>query len=133
MIGFIVAILLFAIILFTLISLTNKKAPELDKDAFRKSWVSILEKAKNPHTQELAIINGDKLLDLALKKSGFKGETMGERLISAKNKLTNRNAVWEAHKLRNRLVHEENVHLDRQKIERTLKGFEVALKDLGAI
>jgi uncharacterized protein YutE (UPF0331/DUF86 family) len=122
------------IIMIALIGLAFKGSnPELDKASFREAWKVINQKAQADTTWEIAIVHADKLLDAALRKKHFKGETMGERLISAKNVLSKRQAVWEAHKLRNRLVHEEKVSLDKKKVQEALKGFESALKDLGAL
>lgn len=127
------AVIAAGIILFALFGLVGKNQPGLEKGPFREAWRGIVEKATNEATFALAIINADKLLDSALKKRNFKGETMGERLVFAKNILSKRQRVWEAHKLRNRLVHEENVKLDRKTTLEALKGFESALKDLGAL
>lgn len=121
------------IVLFALFGLVGKNQPGLEKGPFREAWRDIIEKAANEATYSIALINADKLLDHALKKRGFKGETMGERLVSAKNSLSRRQRVWEAHKLRNQLVHEHNVQLNRKRTNEALKGFESALKDLGAL
>jgi len=128
-----IAVVAAVIVLFALFGLVGKNQPALEKGPFREAWRGIVEKAGNESTFALAIINADKLLDSALKKRSFKGETMGERLVSSKNVLSKRQRVWEAHKLRNRLVHEEDVKLDRKKTLEALKGFESALKDLGAL
>lgn len=127
------AIIIAGMAIFALIGYVSQTAPELDKTPFRDAWKKVTEKAQHQQTWEIAIVNADKLLDAALKKKGFKGTTMGERLISAKKSLSNRNAVWEAHKLRNRIVHEEEVRLNEIRVYETLKGYEVALKDLGAL
>jgi hypothetical protein len=133
MLVLVIAIVAAVIVLFALFGLVGKNQPGLEKGPFREAWRGIIEKANSESTHELAIINADKLLDSALKKRNFKGETMGERLVSAKNILSKRQRVWEAHKLRNRLVHEEKVRLDRKKTLEALKGYESALKDLGAL
>lgn len=133
MIVFLVSIIIVGIALLALIGFVNQKTPELDKTPFREAWKKVIEKSHNENTWELAVVNADKLLDLALKKRGFKGATMGERLISAKNSLSNRSAVWNAHKLRNRIVHEESIRLNESRISEALKGFETGLKDLGAL
>lgn len=57
---------------------------------------------------KLAVIEADKLADTVLKRAGLKGDSMAERLRRCE-KLINRNAyqgMWEAHKVRNELVHE---------------------------
>lgn len=133
MLTLLIAVVAGAIVLFALFGLVGKNQPALEKGPFREVWRDIMVKASSEKTYALAVINADKLLDTALKKRSFKGETMGERLISAKNTMSRRQRVWEAHKLRNRLVHEENVKLDRKKTLEALKGFESALKDLGAL
>jgi hypothetical protein len=81
----------------------------------------------------LAIIDADKLLDDALKKRHFKGKTMGERLVAAQKNLSDNDAVWFAHKLRNRLVHETNVRLKKRDVQKALSGFRQGLRDLGAL
>jgi hypothetical protein len=133
MISFVLATLVTGIIIFILIGAIGHPAVDLDKEQFRTAWKSVVQKAQHQQTWEISIINADKLLDAALKKKGYKGSTMGERLISAKKALSNRNTVWESHKLRNRLVHEDTVRLNEAKVYETLKGFETALKDLGAL
>ena len=128
-----IAIVAGVVVLFALFGLVNNSAPEIEKGPFREAWKKVVEKSSDVQTYEISIINADKLLDAALKKRRFRGETMGERLISAKNSLSKRQAVWDAHKLRNRIVHEENVRLDKQKVHAAIKGFESALRDLGAL
>lgn len=133
MVSFLVAIIIAGIAILALIGYVSQNNPELDRTPFREAWKKVAEKAQHESTWEMAIVNADKLLDAALKKRGYKGSTMGERLISAKKILSNRNAVWDAHKLRNRIVHEDSVRLNEAKVYEALKGFENALKDLGAL
>lgn len=128
-----IAIVAGVVVLFALFGLVNKNADEIDKGPFRENWKKIIVKSNSEDTWEVAIIHADKLLDAALKKRRFAGETMGERLISAKNSLSRRQAVWESHKLRNKLVHEQSVKLDKHKVHEAIKGFESALRDLGAL
>ncbi len=57
---------------------------------------------------KMAIIEADKLVDVILKKAGITGNTMAERLRKVQ-KLVQRpiySGMWEAHKLRNHIVHE---------------------------
>jgi hypothetical protein len=81
----------------------------------------------------MTILNADKLLDLALKERGIKGETMGERMKNAKDTWKNANAVWGAHKLRNQIAHEADIRVGYDDTRRALAGFKQALKDVGAI
>ncbi|MBI2063463.1 MAG: ComEC family competence protein [Candidatus Yanofskybacteria bacterium] len=55
---------------------------------------------------KLAVIEGDKFVDDVLKTAGFAGESMGERLMLIKpDQIINLQYLWDAHKLRNLLVH----------------------------
>ena len=84
-------------------------------------------------TWPLAIINADKLVDEALKLIGYKGKTMGERLVAAQRTLTNNDGVWFGHKLRNKLVHEETTKVQKRDVQMALKGLRQALLDLGVL
>lgn len=62
----------------------------------------------NPMVVKSTLMEADKLLDYVLQKRGYAGNTMGDRLKNAK-KTYDRNTyndLWNAHKMRNTLVHE---------------------------
>jgi hypothetical protein len=121
------------IVLLALLNLVSKGQPQLDKSYFKETWLKIHHKAQVEQTWALAVLDADKLLDSALKKKGYKGDTMAERLVSAKDTLSKRQPVWEAHKYRNQIAHEDNVKVTEQKVSTALHGFKTALKDLGAL
>ena len=122
-----------AVIVLVAIQLGSGPSASLDKAYFEERWTAVTRFAASPETPQMAVIEADKLLDEALKRRSFKGATMGERMVSAQAKLSNNNAAWNAHKLRNRLVHEQNVRLRDNEIDQALRGFKQALKDLGAL
>jgi len=80
-----------------------------------------------------AVSEADKLLDYAMKAQGYSGETMADRLKQAQGNLSDRNAVWNAHKLRNALAHEVGFDLVASQAQGALGAFERGLKDLGAL
>jgi len=83
---------------------------------------------------KLALLESDKLLDNALRLSGFQGKTLGDKLQEiSPEELPHIEEVWEAHKLRNKLVHETNFKLNRNTAERALAIYEEALRDLGLL
>jgi len=83
---------------------------------------------------KLAVIEADKLLDEALKAAGLKGNNLGERLKGAdETDLPNLRDVWEAHKLRNRLVHEPNFEINREVAEKALAIYRKTLRNLGIL
>lgn len=125
----IVGALLFAIITF------GKRGGGLDVEKYRSKWLAIEQSVQrdNEASCHMAILNADKLVDQALIDRGFKGQTMGERLKSAKTALPHRDNIWQAHKLRNRIAHEPDVKVSYDLTRRALAQFKQTLKDLGAI
>ncbi|MFI5275232.1 MAG: hypothetical protein ACHQT5_00210 [Candidatus Saccharimonadales bacterium] len=114
-------------------SFIRRRPKGLKQAYFEKRWKELQMLCGSPNTWPLAIINADKLLDEALKKRKLKGKAMGERLVAAQHILTDNDGVWFGHKLRNRIVHEDNVKLKEKDVKQALLGFRHALKDLGAL
>ncbi len=134
MIVFLVAIIVFGFLMMVAVGLVTKKKPYvLHKDYFHNKWMDLLARVKSPEGMILAVIDADKLLDEALRKRHFRGKTTGERLVAAQRLLTDNDGVWYAHKLRNRLVHEQNQRLGKKEAVNALEGFKKALHDLGAL
>jgi hypothetical protein len=115
------------------IGLLQRRPKVLKKAYFEKRWKELQTNCRSKNTWALAVINADKLLDEALRKRRFKGKAMGERLVTAQHILTDNDGVWFSHKLRNRLVHEDDVKLKEKDVKQALLGFRRALKDLGAL
>lgn len=114
--------------------LVLKRRPRhLNKEYYNDRWMTLQGLLKDKSTWPLAVIDADKLLDDALKRSHYKGKTMGERLVSAQRDISDNDGVWFGHKLRNRLVHESNVKLTEKTVKEALLGIRAALKDLGAL
>jgi hypothetical protein len=113
--------------------LFKRRRRPLDVEYFTTKWKAAQTLCSKPETWPLAVINADKVLDEALKKSGYKGKSMGERLAAAQRDLSNNDSVWYGHKLRNKLVHENDVKLTKRNVRDALLGIRQALRDLGAI
>jgi hypothetical protein len=122
------------IVLLIVAKLLRRRAPkELNIEYFQARWKDLQKLCRDKKTWPLAIIDADNLLDEALKKRKVKGKTMGERLVTAQHNLTNNDGVWFAHKLRNKIVHEEFKNLKEADVKDALIGFRQALKDIGAL
>lgn len=118
-----------------LVMMVARGGKQLNQERYRSKWLAIersLTRDK-PESYQLSVLNADKLLDQAMKEAGYKGSTMGERLKSASPRLSNKNAVWSAHKLRNQIAHESDVAVSYDAARRALASFKQALKELGAI
>jgi len=108
----------------------------LPKKRSIKAWQNVkkLFFAGDDNSLKLAILEADKTLDEALKAAGFIGENIGERLKQVnKAQLPNIEEVWEAHKLRNRLVHETDFKLNRSLARKALLIYEKTFEDLGLL
>ncbi len=82
---------------------------------------------------KLAVIDADKFLDDLLKKDGYPGETMGDRLMSIdKAQFVSLDGLWEAHKIRNKLAHDVNYFLRYAEAKRAIQCYEAALNELGS-
>jgi hypothetical protein len=132
---FFVVILVIGFIVLALVTAKSKGTANLNKDVFRSDWLKVEQQVDrgNQPSYHLAILNADKLVDKALKLRGYSGDTMGERMKSAKDTWSNANHVWIAHKLRNQIAHETNVNIEYDTTKSALSAFRQALKDLGAI
>ncbi len=100
---------------------------------FRRRWQQIQQNCVKSELWPMAIIDADKLVDEALKIAGFKGRTMGERLVAAQRSLSDNDSAWFGHKLRNKIVHEEINRLYKRDVQTALKGLRKVLIDLGAL
>ena len=70
------------------------------------------------------------------KKKKMRGETMGERLKIAQKRFSRYDIyqdVWEAHKLRNRVVHEVDNELLHHDAKKAIDYFRRGLRDLGIL
>jgi hypothetical protein len=122
-------------LLFAVISLTKKGPKQLDVEHYRVKWMEIEQQLKKdePATFSVVVLNADKLLDQALQARGLKGSTTADRMKSASKLFTNRNYVWSAHRLRNKIAHDADVRVTYDDARRALGDFKRALKDVGAI
>ena len=80
------------------------------------------------------MIEADKFVDDALKTGGYPGETMGERLMLIEpGQFLNLQNLWDAHKLRNLLVHDPKYQLTHRQAILAVEAFEAVLRELGAL
>ena len=132
---FIIAILIVAAMVLVAMMITKKRQYRFNVQNYQARFLKIengLNK-QNTATFMKTVIDGDKLLDKAMVEMGIPGKTMGDRLKHAKDKFTDINAVWRAHKLRNALAHEDDLEITYRQAAAAVQIYKQALKDLGAI
>lgn len=129
----VVSVLAVVVAIGLVVWLVRRLPRRLNQAYFQKRWLELLGQVKSSEGMAQAVIDADKLLDEALKKRKYRGKTMGGRLVSAQRIFTDNDAIWYAHKLRNKLTHQEIAKLKQSEAKQALAGLRQALKDLGAI
>lgn len=115
---------------------TPQMAQKTPPGAMTARWEEILRHlTTNVEAQwRFALIEADKLVDDILRRAGFPGDTMGERLMNIQSgQLETIDGLWEAHKLRNRIAHDLNYFLRYTEAKRAIGQFEATLRELSAL
>lgn len=102
----------------------------------RQQWERVLAQLDSPRESDWkqAVIDADKLADLALSNAGIPGAGIGERLMNVgAGKLASLDGIWWAHKVRNRLAHEVGYALRYPEAKQAIGYFEQTLNELEAI
>ena len=100
-----------------------------------KEWRKIMAKLDSGLESEykLAVIETDNMMDESLKRMGYGGESLGERLekVTAVT-LPNIEDIKKVHQLRNNIIHDPNYRLTQEEAKKTLDVFEKAFSSLEA-
>jgi hypothetical protein len=106
-----------------------------DKAAIHVGWHKIEEHltAGGPTRYRAAVIEADTLLDHCLKQLNVPGDSLGERLRQSRNRFQAYDDVWQAHRVRNQVVHETDKELLASEAKSVVAKFRQALTDLGAL
>lgn len=120
-----------------MINQTNAKNQAIEsKVNSRWNHVLSLVVSENESEWRLAIIEADSILDDFLKKKGYFGQTMADRLKSAKegDAFVTADNAFEAHGIRNKIAHEGiNFSLSQMETRRIMRLYESVFEELGII
>lgn len=101
-----------------------------------KQWLKIKERLETNLESEfkLAVIEADTLLDDILKKMGYVGDTLEEKLEKVSiNILPSKEKIKEAHKLRDNIVYDPDFSLSLEEVKKIISVYETALTELNVI
>jgi hypothetical protein len=101
-----------------------------------KKWKKIMGRLETGTESEakLAIIEADDLLNEILKRMGYEGETLGEKLKKVKKTiLPNLDEVFQVHKIKSDIVYDPGFRLTFEQAKNFLGIYERALSNLEAI
>lgn len=114
----IVAALLAACAVFFLRNAFRPKLSTASRSLIEKKWGQ-LASISDTHRR---VLEADAVLDLTFRELGFQG-SLGDKLKKAGKYLPNEDAVWKAHKMRNRIAHEPGHQLSESEAAEALKAF----------
>lgn len=142
-------ILLIALFIFTLmkansvrpkfgdlIHLSGKEVSVLRDPKIVSRWQELMESVagESSHAYTVAIIDADKLVDAVLKRLGFKGEHIADRIERiASGNLSTVDGLWRAHRVRNEIAHTPGFELNSVDAKQVLGAYEAFLKELGVL
>lgn len=94
--------------------------------------INKLLNSESPSDWKIAIISADKTLDKTLEKKGYTGESMGAKLkeMVPADLPEVYEEVWEAHKIRNRIVHEPEFEVSLGEARKIVGIYERAIRKL---
>ena len=109
-----------------------------DMQEISRKWTEIEQiiALGKPSNFKTAILEADKLLDHILKLYGYKGQTMGERMKAIPRQKYSKeffDNMWQAHKLRNEMVHNLNYEVQHFEASEAIAKFKKVLGDLKAL
>lgn len=112
----------------------SPKGEVLDRGFVNTKWQEIEELMKMGHPSNFAraVLEADKLLDHILKAYRAPGTTMGDRLKASQNRFSQKgyNAAWEAHKVRNEVVHSATYELMNYTASAAIENYKKAINEL---
>jgi len=107
------------------------------KTELRASWEKIEKKVEEGGESnfKMSLIEADKLFGNTLREFGYCEETWAKSMVKAGNRFSNstRNGIWSAHKLRNRLVHDESDEIHFYQVRANLAKYRRGLKELNIL
>jgi len=114
----------------------KRRTITLKSQSLKDAWIKISERAKlqDVQTLVLCIIEADSLADEALRRLGLRGDHMADRLEKLSPlEVRSLNRLWQAHRVRNDLVHSPGFQVTEAEANETLRSYEDFLREIGAI
>lgn len=115
----------------TLTGMNIPKELTSKKKKTRAMWAKIRQRLESVNEAEykLAVIEADDIIDELVKGLGYKGDNFGERLDNIPDaQIENIEGMKQAHEMRNRIIHDENLVVTREDADGTLSHYEEFLR-----
>ena len=113
------------LLVFVLLRTRRRRMPAAAAKKIRSQWAAL----QSIHDPARRVLEADSLLDHALKAAGYSG-SLGEKLKKMGSRFSNLDAIWRAHKLRNKIAHEPGTSVSEKEAEKALKVFWKGIEEL---
>ncbi len=103
---------------------------------FKLKWDNIAARLESGNESEykVAVIEADNIIDDLIKRMGYKGDNMKERMESIPvGHFDNLEKIKAAHEVRNRIIHEEDFSLKKDEAKKILNDYADFLRTFEAI
>lgn len=118
---------------FTVHTKPRKRTLTLRDAVFKERWEEIVKKVDvgSVESIKLAIIEADKMVDDVLKRLGFEGQHMADRMEQiGEDECASLWKLWRAHRVRNNIVHTPGFVTTPEDAQRTIHDFAAFLKEV---
>lgn len=116
--------------------LKSKYEPLKSANKVDQEWGRIKQRLESGDEAnfKIAVIEADKLIDDLLKSMNYPGESMGDRLkLIDQSKLSSIQELWNAHRVRNNIVHNAGFKLSYREAKAAIESYEKVLKEFEAL
>jgi uncharacterized protein YutE (UPF0331/DUF86 family) len=128
-----VIILALIVLLFVLVSLNSKKIDKTKRDKLFKELYSLekLIQSEEVAVRRDTIVKLDNILSKSLQLYYKNDQTCGENLKTADKMFRKReyNQLWEAHKIRNRIVHDDYA-ISKEEAKKTFNTYKLSVSKI---
>lgn len=101
------------------------------KNKLRLQWDKIKKRLESPNESEykVAIIEADNVIDDIIRRMGYKGDNLSERIQNVPaGQLEHLDEIRAAHEIRNRVIHEEDFAVSREQARDVIGNYEHFLR-----
>lgn len=105
--------------------LTHKRLNPAQREIIEREWKHVESLANS----SAKILEAEKVFHHLLKMNGHEG-SFGDTLKEIGDAVPNQQAVWDAHKLRNRIAHEPGFSVNEADTRRAVAAFERAIRGM---
>jgi hypothetical protein len=107
-------------------------SPPVKNETWEK--IVVLIGSDNPNDWKLAILEADKVLEMVVNTFAVPGDNMGDKMKNIeRGDFQTLEEAWQAHKVRNRIAHEQNFHISQREARIAVDNYEKVFREFDFI